>query len=105
MVKESHPRDPDGWRYVITHGSVIRAVADYVCKAVEGRGRIVIADAPQTDSSFARISQLLELESIERHYRDCGLTIAVIDLRKEEWVSRDGVVVERRRLPGDPGGI
>lgn len=104
MVKESHPRDPDGWRYVITHGSVIRAVADYVCKAIEGRGRIVIADAPQTDSSFTRISQLLELESIEQHYRDSGLTIAVIDLRKEEWVSRDGVVVERRRLPGDPQG-
>src|SRR5262245_19269913 len=24
LVKESHPRDPDGWRYMLTHGSVIR---------------------------------------------------------------------------------
>src|SRR5436309_7223891 len=25
MVHQRHPRDPEGWRYVITHGSVIRA--------------------------------------------------------------------------------
>ena len=25
LVKEAHPHDPDGWRYVLTHGSVIRA--------------------------------------------------------------------------------
>src|SRR5436309_1976040 len=29
LVKEGHPRDPKGWQYVLTHGSVIRAVADY----------------------------------------------------------------------------
>src|SRR6267378_2732338 len=27
LVKEAHPRDPRGWRYVLTHGSIIRAVA------------------------------------------------------------------------------
>src|SRR5829696_972780 len=26
LVKESHPRDPAGWQYVLTHGGVIRAV-------------------------------------------------------------------------------
>ena len=30
LVKEAHPRDPDGWKYVLTHGSIIRAVSDYV---------------------------------------------------------------------------
>src|SRR5688572_30241490 len=34
MISEKHPRDPEGWIYVITHGSVIRAVADYVWKAL-----------------------------------------------------------------------
>jgi len=56
LVCESHPRDPDGWRYVLTHGSVIRALGDYVFKALEGRGKVVLADAPQTDSSFQAIS-------------------------------------------------
>src|SRR5262245_27638412 len=40
LVKEVHPRDPEGWRYVLTHGSIIRAVADYVWKALEGRGKV-----------------------------------------------------------------
>ena len=104
LVKESHPRDPGGWRYVLTHGSVIRAVADYVWRALEGRGRVVLADAPQTDSSFDRIVQVLGLDSLVRFYRERGLTLDLIDLRREEWESRDGVIVGRRSLPGDPAG-
>src|SRR5205823_8929519 len=38
LVKEKHPRDPQGWKYVLTHGSVIRAVADYAWKALRGHG-------------------------------------------------------------------
>ena len=56
LVKEGHPRDPKGWQYVLTHGSIVRAVADYVWKALKGRGKIIVADAPQTDSSFAAIT-------------------------------------------------
>ncbi len=104
LVKEAHPRDPEGWRYVLTHGSVIRAVADYVWKALRGRGRIVVADAPQTDSSLAAMVALLGLDRIARLYRASGLDFRLVDLRREEWLSKDNVVVERRLLPGDPAG-
>lgn len=104
LVKERHPRDPDGWKYVLTHGSVIRAVADYVWKAVGESGKVIIADAPQTDSSFAKIVRVLGLDTIRDHYRANGLDLELIDLRQEEWINRDGVIVERRRLPGDPRG-
>src|SRR5215469_17368135 len=73
LVKESHPRDPDGWRYVLTHGSIVRSVADYVWKALEGKGKIIVADAPQTDSSFAAITHLLGLDEIQRYYKEKGL--------------------------------
>src|SRR5688572_21503606 len=43
MVKERHPRDPNGWQYVLTHGSIVRAVSDYVWLALQGRGKIIIA--------------------------------------------------------------
>lgn len=106
LVKESHPRDPQGWRYVLTHGSVIRAVADYVAKALAGRGRIVLADAPQTDSSFTRIVATLGLDRIRDFFREQGLAFDLIDLRHEEWTARDGVIVERRKIAGDPlGGV
>lgn len=104
LVKESHPRDPRGWQYVLTHGSIIRAVADYAWLALGGRGRVVLADAPQTDSSFARIVDVLGLEAIAGFYGSRGLTFDLIDLRREEWVERDAVIVARRPLPGDPAG-
>jgi uncharacterized protein (DUF362 family) len=102
LVKEFHPRDPEGWKYVLTHGSVIRAVADYVWKALEGRGRVVVADAPQTDSSFETIARLLGLNELRDFYQAQGLDFELVDLRKEEWVNRDGVIVERKTLAGDP---
>lgn len=102
LVKESHPRDPEGWQYVLTHGSVIRAVADYVWKALEGRGKVIVADAPQTDSSFDTIARLLGLNEIRDFYRAQGLDFELVDLRREEWTNRDGVIVERRLLTGDP---
>lgn len=106
MVKEKHPRDPDGWRYVVTHGSIVRAVADYVWKALEGRGRIVLADAPQTDSSWNGLVRVMGLEEIRAFYAAQGLDFSVVDLRQEEWTERDGVIVHRRPLEGDPlGGV
>lgn len=99
LVKESHPRDPEGWRYVLTHGSVIRAVADYVWKALDGKGKVIVADAPQTDSSFSQIVRVLGLNAIRDFYKAKGLDFELIDLRQEEWTNRDGVIVSRRRLP------
>jgi uncharacterized protein (DUF362 family) len=104
LVKENHPRDPRGWRYVLTHGSVIRAVADYVVLALGGRGRIWLADAPQTDSSWSAIVKLLQLDRIAEFYRRHGVEFELVDLRKQEWTPRDGVIVARRELAGDPRG-
>ncbi len=104
LVKEKHPRDPEGWKYVLTHGSVIRAVADFVWKALDGKGKIILADAPQTDSSFTEIAKVLELGSIADFYTSMGLDFELRDLRKEEWLAREGVVVERKELAGDPEG-
>jgi uncharacterized protein (DUF362 family) len=104
MIKETHPRDPGGWVYTITHGSLIRAAADYVWKALEGRGRVIIADAPQGDSSFLRMYDLLGLASLRDFYSSHGLNLEVFDLRREEWTNKGGSIAERCTLPGDPEG-
>ena len=104
MVHQRHPRDPQGWRYVITHGSVIRAVADYVCRAIGPTGKIIVADAPQTDASFSEMSRLLGLGEIQTFYRERGFALEVMDLRQEEWTTRGEVVTERRKLPPNPYG-
>ena len=104
LVHHLHPRLSDGWRCVMTHGSVIRAVADYVWKAIGPSGKIVLADAPQTDASFSKIVGLLGLDSIRDFYRSHDLAFDLVDLRTEEWTTRDDVIVERRTLEGDPLG-
>jgi uncharacterized protein (DUF362 family) len=104
FVKESHPRDPLGWRYVLTHGSVLRALAEYVFLAVGPSGRVVVADAPQTDSSFVRVVDVLGMREVARQFAERGLRFDLVDLRKEEWESDDGVVQRRRTLAGDPHG-
>ena len=104
MVHQRHPRDPQGWQYVITHGSVIRAVADYVWKAVGPTGKIILADAPQTDASFSGMVRLLGLDAIRDFYVARGLNFEIVDLRREEWTTRGDVVMERRKLPPNPYG-
>ncbi|HJT90695.1 MAG TPA: DUF362 domain-containing protein [Mycobacterium sp.] len=104
LIKEVHPRDEGGWEYMLTHGSVIRAVADFVVKALSGSGRIIVADAPQTDSSFAGIVNVLGLDQLAAFYRERGIAFEIVDLRQEEWTVRDGVVVARQALAGDPRG-
>jgi uncharacterized protein (DUF362 family) len=104
LIKESHPRYPDGWRYIMTHGSVIRAVADYIWKALEGHGKLIIADAPQTDSSFEKIIRVLGLDTIQEFYRSQDLDLELIDLRLEEWQTEGGVITQRSKLKGDPRG-
>ncbi len=104
LVKEFHPRDVLGWRYVLTHGSIVRAVADYVFKAVGRHGKVIIGDAPQTDSSFSAIVRVLGLDCLREFYAARSLTLELVDFRLEEWVNSGGVIVERRKLTGDPCG-
>jgi uncharacterized protein (DUF362 family) len=104
FVKERHPRDAEGWRYVMTHGSVIRAVADYVFRALDGRGKVMLADGPQSDSSFDDVVGVLSLREVAEHFRAQGLDFELVDLRQHQWSNVNEVIVARMDLPGDPNG-
>ena len=104
MVHQRHPRDPQGWRYVITHGSIIRALADYVWKAIGPQGKIILADAPQTDASFSELVRLLGLDRIRDFYRSRHRNFEIVDLRRAQWTTREDVVVERKPLPANAYG-
>ncbi len=105
LVKETNLGHPGEWESVITSGALIRAVVEHVAAALGGSGRISICDAPQTDSSFARIAELLELPRIaEETSRRFGVPVEVLDLRNEEWTAAEEVIVARRKRTGDPRG-
>jgi uncharacterized protein (DUF362 family) len=104
LIAHSHKLNDD-WEYVITHGSVIRTVIDYVYIALRGVGKIIIADAPQTDSNVELIKQHLGLEVIqELYWKYKKFEITFLDLRNEYWIEKDGICVNRVTLDGDPLG-
>ncbi|WP_049761983.1 DUF362 domain-containing protein [Candidatus Korobacter versatilis] len=104
MIAHKHQLT-DEWEHVITHGSVIRAVVDYAYLALQGKGQITLGDAPQTDSKFELIIERMGLKAIQELYaKTQNFEIAMVDLRKEHWIERDGIYVETVPLDGDPAG-
>lgn len=94
---------------IITHPSVIRAVVDYACKALDGKGRIIIADTPQMDCDFQELLERTHLGSISELYRTkFGFDIPIRDLRNFWFKYKDenyfASQENRKGLPGDPEG-
>ena len=66
-VKEhnaSKPEDENGWLTIITHPSVVREVARWAARKLQGHGSVTLCDAPQSDSSFATIRRLHRLDDL-----------------------------------------
>ncbi len=104
FIRQSHTTRMDEWEQVITHPAVIRAVLDYVFIALKGTGEVTIADGPQTDSDFGEIKKRTGLAEVIGFFRDRGRDIALLDLRRERWIQKDGLTDRRESLPGDPRG-
>lgn len=105
LVLHRHPRGGDPV-CLVTHGSVVRAVLDYVCLALKGEGNVVIADAPIQETDFDEAVRLSGIDRIADFYsRRSALNLKVLDLRRIRALKDPrGHVVEWRELPGDPAG-
>ena len=103
LIKESHLYRRDDWEYIITHPTIIYGVIEQVLKILNGTGEIIVADGPQTDSDFSEICRRTNLSKIVNSFKTKTSTkIYLIDLRKEYWNTKDGVVIGRKSLSGDP---
>ncbi|MCS7052867.1 MAG: DUF362 domain-containing protein, partial [Ignavibacterium sp.] len=107
MIAERHRYRSNEWDYVITHGSVIRPIIDYLFLAMEGKGEVIIGDAPQTDSNFYKVAQLMGLFEIREVYKSFkDFHISIINLQDEHWIVKDDIITDYVRLSGDPlGGV
>lgn len=100
-----HFSERGGVSGLITHGSLIRAVVDYVYIALKGKGRIVIADGPMDDGDFEGIAGLTGLYEIRRFYKEkVDFNIEIYDLRQERVIKKNEKIVQRIKLEGDPAG-
>lgn len=105
-IQDSHQMKTDIWESIITHPEVLLAVVEVVAEKLQPGGVITVCDAPNTYASFSRIlahgDVVARLEATRRRFP--GLSIDVIDLRREIWETRDDVIVTRRPNRPDPLG-
>lgn len=105
FVREFRDTRPGHDDCLVTHGAVLRAVLDYVHIALQGKGRIIIADASHNDADFDAVCSIVQTRAIQDFYlQNAGFNLEVIDLRPEAAIKVDGVIVGHRPLPGDPAG-
>jgi len=108
FIRHWNPRegaaDPATIESVITHGAVLRAIADYALLASGENGEVIVAEAPQQDCDFDTIRTLAGLDELVAYAEGIGRKLTIIDLRREAVVFDGGIIVERKPLPGDPLG-
>jgi len=97
-----HFSERGGVKALITHGSLIRAVVDYVYIALKGEGRIIIADGPMDDCDFDKIASFTGLYEIKEFYKDkADFEIEIYDLRQEVVIKEGDEISQRLKLKGD----
>lgn len=102
FVYHDNAGDPD-IQSLVTHGAVIRPIIDYVLLALQGTGKIIIADAPQANADFETIVERNGVKQLVDYYNSKNVMIELIDLRKNAYVGGfdTGLRVD---LKGDPRG-
>ncbi len=80
---------------LVTHGSVIRAVADYVFIALAGRGRIIVGDCPIQATEWEAVARLVGLDAMAALYGRTDVSLEARDFRLVRAEMRRGVVREQ----------
>ena len=105
-IQESHEHRAGVWEPVITHPRILLAIVETLASYMDGRGTICICDAPHTYADFSAITTRGDLkdgiEALRRRWP--VLRIEQLDLRREIWVRKEEVIVERHPNPEDPRG-
>jgi uncharacterized protein (DUF362 family) len=108
LIKPNLVRHYHGYEWninsVIAHGSIIRAILDYVHIALKGQGKIIIGDAPLQQGDFNQLKALNGLDSIETFFRENSrVPLELVDFRTEKAViMNDRYKIGTEQLSGDP---
>ena len=83
---------------LITHSSVIRVVLDYVAKALDNEGEIIIGDAPIQVADWIKILELTNMQGIVDYFKRefPSIKIEVLDFRLDKTtLFSDGSIKEQ----------
>jgi len=87
---------------VVTHASVLRAIADYVLIALQGRGSLTIGDAPQMNCDLATLFSRNGMDGLIAFLCEVcatrGVAFSAVDFREEQTFYKAGIVWKRKPL-------
>lgn len=91
---------------LITHGSIVRAILDYVFIALDRKGKVIIGDAPIQQGNFNMLVDSSRLKKVLEFYEEnSSIQISIIDFRIEKAIkNKYGMVLSKIKLEGDPSG-
>lgn len=72
----------DNLACLVTNPSVIRAIVDYVCIALKGTGRLIIADAPMQICDLQKMFKIVGYDKLFSFLDRQGVKYEIADLRK-----------------------
>lgn len=105
-IQQSHETKPDVWEPVITNPELLLSLLESLAKRIVGEATLCVCDAPHTYADFSAILSRGDLGSrfgrLSAEYPN--INFELLDLRREVWIRREEVVVERRPNPDDPRG-
>lgn len=105
-IQEYHEKRREQWESVITHPNLVLAVLEIVAELMRGKGIICVCDSPHTYADFNAILEIGNFRKRFEQLKQCWSSIRfeLLDLRREIWVMKDGVVTERISNFPDPRG-
>lgn len=89
---------------LITHPSIVRAITDYICIALKGNGKIIIADAPMQSCNFELLKSNSGYKDIETYFVNKDINIQLLDLRKIYSKFNEFNELQTSNAPSDPLG-
>jgi uncharacterized protein (DUF362 family) len=77
--------------YTTSHPSVIRPIIDYCWKALNGKGAIIIGDAPSAEADFDEIVRRSKLRELVDAMKARGVNVTLMDFRSLKVSTENGI--------------
>ena len=82
-VEDKNENKKGGIDCLVTHGSVIRAMIDYVRIALGNTGRIIVGDSPMPDCVLEKLMKAAHYDRIWESCKERGIRLEIMDFRED----------------------
>lgn len=93
MHKNEAVKGKSGMECLVTNASVVKCLIDYALLALQGTGKIIVADAPVQSCDFEILQRKMGFENLKEFYAGKNINIQFADLRNYKSRKENGNVV------------